>query len=287
MTKRKTFTEKIDDLLNLASDDEIESDEPNCQITGIRALVDWRWSIQKQRIRLGNQLFAKTALSEEDQEETEEGDRKPQPRVVDPETVEILTKYYEVFRTMELELDKDIKRSVENEEIFQYMKPIKGLGPLLSAKLISMIDIKRPNTVSALWRYAGLGVVKDENGVGHAERRVKGEPLHYNMKLKSTMFLVVSSFLKSNSPYRVVYDRTKERYKQIRPDWPLMRIHRTAMRKTAQVFLSHLYEVWRKLEGLSVRPLYVHEYLKDAGHEFVYQAKDFGWDVPGAREEAA
>lgn len=284
MAKRKTFQEKIDESFGLSeSVAEEQTEEKNKNLKRLCSLVRFRLQIQKDRIRLGNQLYAKSGIEREGEpagEETEAETFKPEV-ITDAETIAILEKYYSVFLTMELELDRDIKKTVEGEEIYEYLRQIKGVGPLLSAKLISMIDPARANTASALWRYAGLGVVVGEDGVGRAERPVKGVKLPYNAKLKSTMFLIVSSFLKCNSPYRAIYDAAKARYQRDRPDWVKDRIHKAAMRKTAQVFLAHLHEVWRKLEGLEVRPLYVHEYM---GHTHVHKAVDFGWTVPVERK---
>lgn len=282
MAKRKTFQEKIDESFGEKTEEEVQGDDKKCgNLRQLQSLVNFRLKIQKDRIRFGNQLYAKSGV-ESEEEESEEPERFKPEVITDAETIAILEKYYLVFLTMELELDRDIKRAVESEEIYEYLKPIKGLGPILSAKLISMIDPARANTASALWRYAGFGVTIGEDGIGRAERPVKGVKLPYNAKLKSTMFLVVSSFLKCNSPYRAIYDAAKARYQRDRPDWVKDRIHKASMRKTAQVFLAHLHEVWRKLEGLPVRPLYVHEYM---GHTHVHKASDFGWTVPEERKQ--
>ena len=108
----------------------------------------------------------------------------------------------------------------------------KGIGPTLAGVLLSEIDINRADTVSALWRYAGLApqkarrclkcqdtVVnnKKEGGWKHeynrkdkcaagnplddeqtyesaaAERPTKGEKLHYNSFLKTKLVGVFPS----------------------------------------------------------------------------------------------
>jgi hypothetical protein len=149
------------------------------------------------------------------------------------------------------------------------MHEIKGIGPMLAAKVIAMVDIHRADTVSALWRYAGYGVVD-----GERERPTKGERLHYNKRLKIALRQIGVSFMKCDSPYRRVYDAARDYYDANRPEWTPGHLHNAAMRKMIKVFLSHLWERWRVLEGRPTRALYVQEKL---GHNHVYRAADFGW----------
>lgn len=88
---------------------------------------------------------------------------------------------------------------------------------------------------------------------GLAERMAKGEKAGYNPRLKSLLYKIGCSFIKTNSPYRAVYDDTKRRYEEARPDWSRKRIHLTAMRKMEKVFLANLWEAWRQAEGLPTR----------------------------------
>lgn len=221
----------------------------------LRALVDLRdRQIQKSRIQFSNRLAA-----------IENNADNPG----DSEQKETVTRWLEVFQVLEKSLDKDIAIIVEDEPIFQQMVCLKGIGPMLSAKIIAMVDIERANTISALWRYAGYGV-KD----GERERPMKGEKLHYNIRLKSTLYLVASSFLRCNSPYRAIYDAAKAQYQETKPDWSKLHIHNAAMRKMIKLFLSHCWLRWRMLEGLPIREPYVHEKL---GHQTVYAPENFGW----------
>lgn len=135
--------------------------------------------------------------------------------------------------------------------------------------LIALIDITQADTVSALWRYAGMAVID-----GERERMRKGEKLHYNIRLKTTMYLIGTSFLKSKSPYAKVYYDAKEFYTLNRPEWTPLHCHHAAMRKSVKRFLSHLYVVWRELEGLPVREPYVQEKM---GHTHIDTAEDYGW----------
>lgn len=189
----------------------------------------------------------------------------------EPKQVELLQGWYEKFLAMEKEVDSQIKEEIDNYLIIEYVIEIKGVGPMLAAKLVSMIDIHQCNTVSALWRYCGQAVID-----GKAERRVAGEKLHYNHTLKSTLYVLAGSFLKSNSPYRQIYDKAKETYMSQRQDWTKSHVHLASMRKMIKVFLQHLWITWRTIEGLPTRGLYVHEYMD---HTTYIEPQELGWRV--------
>lgn len=261
--------------------------------TVLRALVDLRdRQIQKARIQFNNRL---AALNNTTDESSGSGQKQ------------VIERWLDVFTTLEKQLDKDIADAVKNVSIFEELGELKGIGPMLAAKMLAMIDIERANTVSALWKYAGYGVGEywtDSNGKIKAprsgivydkknkakvrvvpepesdwilqevrDRPVEGYLLCYNKRLKTTLYLVASSFMKSGSPYRLIYDRAKVKYEQT-TDWTKGHIHRAATRKMIKIFLSHLWERWRITDGLPIRRAYV---LEELGHEMEYTPQEFGW----------
>lgn len=222
----------------------------------LRALVDLRdRQIQKARIQFSNRVSA----IERNTDDPAGSDQ-----------FELVQKWHNRFDELETELDQDVKTAVKDEPMYELLKEVRGIGPLISAKLLAMIDIERANTVSALWRYAGYAVFD-----GKIERPVKGEALHYNKRLKTTMYLVATSFFKSSSPYRAIYDLWKVKYAEAHSDWTKLHCHLAAIRKMNMIFLQHLWLKWRQLEGLPVNRPYVHEHL---GHVKVYEPEDFGWE---------
>jgi hypothetical protein len=224
--------------------------------TYLRELVDLRdRTLQKARIAFGNRVGA--------------GERETD--AVDPETIKRLADWEMKFEKLEEEAEGEICELVKEWPIVQQMYQVRGIGLTLAAKVVAMVDIEKADTVSALWRYAGYAVID-----GQREYPKKGEKLAYNKRLKCTLYLVGTSFLRSGSPYRKIYDKAKERYSQTKIDWTPMHKHRAAQRIMIKVFLSHLWERWRKLEGLPTRELYVQEKL---GHEHYYKAEEFGWPV--------
>jgi hypothetical protein len=224
------------------------------QDTILRALVDTRdRQIQKARLQFGNRLDAITR-----------GDDQSSP-----EQTVIVQRWYKRFMDLEEELDKDIAAEVKQYDIYDYVTAVKGIGPMLAAKLVAMIDIHRGTHVSSLWKYAGLAVVD-----GKSERPTKGQKLGYNKRVRTTCFLIGESFLRSGSPYRAEYDKAREYYAANRPDWTDLHQHNAAMRKMVKLFLQHFWVTWRQLEGLSISKPYVNEKL---GHEHYYGPESYGW----------
>jgi hypothetical protein len=228
--------------------------------TTLRTLANLYDNSQKTRIGLGNQLAA-----------MERGDT---PNL--PEHRRLLELWQARYGELESALLGEIGSLLKDHPLFPYVDKIKGMGPSLTGKLLAPIDIHRADTVSALWKYCGQGV----NDQGERDRPRKGEKLAYNARLKSVCYLISTSFLKTRSPYRVVYDDAKAQYERTKvtgnkeTDWTPAHVHMASMRKMVKVFLAHLWVTWRTVEGLPTRALYVHEYL---GHTSEYAAEDFGW----------
>jgi len=258
----------------------------------LRALVDLRdRQIQKARIQFNNRLAAIDNA-------TDESSGTMQRQVVE--------RWLDVFTALEKQLDADIKDAVKDLPIYEEMSNLKGIGPMLAAKMIAMIDINQANTVSGLWKYCGYGVGEywvngdgkikaPKHGIQYIDKqrvRVTPEPepgwklqelrdrpvekflLCYNKRLKTTLYLVAGSFMKCGSPYRAIYDKAKVHY-ETTTDWTKGHIHRAATRKMIKIFLSHLWERWRILEGLPTRRAYV---LEQLGHTMEYKPDEFGWN---------
>ena len=219
----------------------------------LRVLVDLRdRQIQKARVQFGNRLGAIQRGAD----------------ASDGHQEEVVARYLARFEALEKELDADIRELVKDYPIYAELSSVRGIGPGLAAKLIALIDIREADTVSALWRFAGLAVIN-----GEREKLVKGEKAHYSGRLKTTMYLVGTSFLRSGSPYRQVYDEARVYYES-REGWTKLHQHLAAMRKMEKLFLAHLWERWRTLEGLPIRVPYVQEVL---GHTGIRRPQEFGW----------
>lgn len=227
----------------------------------VAELVSLRQNLQRERIRISNRLSA-----------VERGVDS-----ADEETKAMWQRWFGTFERLEKEMDEDIRDRVQSYAIVDHMVQVKGCGYLLAAKIIAHIDIARAPHVASLWRYAGFGV----NEEGAAERPVKGEKLHFNRDLKTACYLLATSFLKANSPYRRIYDSSKEVYAAQHADWSKDHVHKAALRKMTKVWIQHLWTTWRVLEGLDINLPYVHEKL---GHTHIYRPTEFGWSTLPERD---
>jgi len=264
-------------------------------LDSLRALVDVRQMLQKSRVAFGN----RTAAIERGSDNAE------------PETHALLARWEERFQQLEDAANEDISFVIGDNPLVESMIQVKGVGQILAAKIIALVDIQKADTVSSLWSYAGYGLSEywmDGDGSVKApksgwqwkktsedkkekvfveadqepgwklvvvrDRAVEGWVLPYNRRLKTSLYVLAGSFLKSNSPYRAIYDDAKAYYQEARPDWTKAHRHNAALRKMMKVWLSHLWEVWRKMEGLPTREIYVQEKL---GHTHVLRPEQFGW----------
>lgn len=204
-------------------------------------LEQLRQQVQRHRIQMGNRLAA-----------IERGDSQG--------NAEVATHFAERFNGIEDELSAMIARTVKEHPVWPWMDAVKGIGPGLAGAILAPIDITRANSISALWKYAGQGVSD-----GERDRPRKGEKLPYNAGLKRNCYLVATSFMRASSPYRAVYDETKEYYQANRPDWTAGHVDMAAKRKMVKLFLAHLWVVWRDAEGLPLSPPYSSRVLEHDG----------------------
>lgn len=222
--------------------------------TELRSVVDIRQTLQKMRISMTNRLSA-----------IDRGDDQALPA-----TVHTLESWAERFAQMEEYATNDILTTVEGIEIVDRMTAVKGVGSVLAARFVSMVNIQVPETASALWRYAGFAVID-----GKSERPVKGVKLHYNKRLKTVCYIIAGSFLKSRSPYAAIYYSAREYYRENRPDWTKGHIHNASLRKMVKRWIMHVWLVWRQIEGLPVTNPYVQDMM---GHTHIDSPEDYGWE---------
>lgn len=214
----------------------------------------------------------------------------------------VISTYTELILTDQyFELHRDEERQFRQLEKFlsgipiwdQYLKDVVGVGPAMGGVIITEFDIEKAKYPSSLWRYAGLDVSNDD-GLGRSRREnhliehtytdkngveKTRMGISYNPFLKTKLTGVLAgSFLRTNSPWKEVYDGykhrletdptrakvTKDEYKKLyakdkttmATKWRPGRINDAAKRYMLKMFLIELYNKWRKLEGLPVSPTY-------------------------------
>lgn len=171
------------------------TDKPKRELTALGGLAKTYQDLQKIRIGLGNRTWA-----------AENGKSDAVPKVYEQMT--------EQLKEMEDSLVKSAKAELKEHPAWPWMQKVKGLGPTMAMQLIGYIgDIGRFDTVSKLWKYSGLAVTD-----GQADRRRRGQVANYSPKFKVLMYNIGTSFLRSGSPYRRIYDETKARYQYSKQD---------------------------------------------------------------------
>ena len=189
------------------------------------SLISFRHQLRKARIAFGNRL----ASTSEDAHEAE-----------------LLRHLYGAFLDLEQAVSEQLFQQLQRNALYRSLTGLRGIGPSLAAELVSRIDLARAPSVRCLWRYAGLGV-RD----GRAERLVRGKKSAFNRKLRAACFVLATSLLRCRSPYAEEYYRTKSIY--VGRGWTKAHAHRAAVRRMLKLFLAHLWEYGRRLQGLPTR----------------------------------
>jgi hypothetical protein len=165
-----------------------------------------------------------------------------------------------------------------------------GIGPVLAAGLAAHIDVAKADSPSAIWKFAGLAPGFD--------KRVKGEKLPFNGRLKTLCWKLGDSFVKFSGQEQCFYGKLYQQFKaeEVRRNesghykaaaaeqlkikkWKddtatkerLLEgklsdghLDMKARRRAVKIFLVHYWEHGRKARQLPVRPPYVQTVL---GHD--------------------
>jgi len=206
------------------------SDQLTDLVIAARQLDD----IKRQRIAMGNRLGAYERLDYET-----------------PMSHHILAKLDE----LEADAEKTVVQMIKQEPVYtEYLERIKGIGPLVSAILISEIgSVDRFESISALWSYSGFAVNN-----GQVQTRTAGETANWNHKIRACCIgVMVPNFIRLKGHAdcfgRVLYDRYKTFYQERDGDTlSLLHIDNRAKRKVAKMFLSSLWLAWRTLDNLPI-----------------------------------
>lgn len=213
--------------------------------------------------------------------------------IPDP-SIEPMVRYYANLEKTENELTKSITSWITHFEVYEkYLKHIHGIGPVLSANLISMLSpIDRFPKPSMVVAYAGLSgqYYEQECENGHRiissspkskcpvfltdsgdlcdakivsstkfsgiMKRKKGYHILENTRLKTALFKVATSFEKQSgekSQYRALYDAKKAEYNS-RDDMTKGHARMMALRYVEKRFLVNLHVVWMGGIGNKVTP---------------------------------
>jgi len=164
----------------------------------LKAAVNGFYSIQKTRIRVGNNIVSNFKIKLGQDPSSPETDldadaklllknlRESYKKITDgvatmtPRKFKedglisdfsefALVQQYDRLVTNEDEALKQIKYAVRDFDIYRnFLEDVKGVGPTMAAVIISGFDIHKAEYPSSLWAYAGLDVVK---GTGRSRKK--------------------------------------------------------------------------------------------------------------------
>jgi len=300
---------------------EIEMANPRVD-QNLRALVRGAYAVQKLRIQFGNRIVGKWKadrgmVSGVKEEETMSAKDKTILDKID-KAYKVMTdglvkfpnekgfigndmisqysflcmvsEYVELRAFEEVHFNRFVPLLKKYSFYTEWMQRIKGLGPRMSAVLLTEIDIYTAKYASSIRKYAGLDVGPDGTGrsrrkehlvkVTYTDKKGKEkekDSITYNPFLKTKlmgvladcliragnkryypMYLNYKNRLENHPKYGKALDGTKdENDLNINP----IRRHTMAKRKIVQQFLVELFLAWKEHEGLPVPPDYAVEKL--------------------------
>jgi len=172
----------------------------------------------------------------------------------------------------------------------EFLKDIRGIGPAISAVLISEIDISKAQYPSSLWSFSGLAVESDGRGTSRRKEHLRDIPytdrhgkekvrkgLVFNPLMKDMLLgIMVPCLIRAgNEKYCKIYRDYKHRLEN-HPTYGIAndtarvkaaaeegymlspKLHRDNMSKryVCKAFLCSLHVKWRELAGLEVSKPY-------------------------------
>lgn len=237
----------------------------------LKSLMDDRRQTMKLKQKMENQLYAYQRYTDEP----------------NPDTEAFLQASLEPVQKRLDGIDRDVSKHMRRSDdaLVQAALAVPRVGPITMAGLTVYVDLDKAQSASSLWKYVGL------HAASH-ERYQKGVTSGGNVVLRTMLWNMAVSMMKDRDcPYRIVYDRTKERlsvsekvtksrntqghlidcaWKDTKPSHR----HGAALRAVMKHFLADYWYVGRELRGLPTRPLYVAEKL---GHDNIVQPQERGW----------
>lgn len=195
----------------------------------------------------------------------------------DPETDEL----HRRLKDLEDFVDGRVSYLIQSHPAYPWFSEVKGVGRENIAKVVALIDIQKANTISSLWKFAGLSV---EGGVAPKPHKGGGK-LEFSSQLRSMCWRLSLSLLRAKGKFYDYYLKEKDKYyqkyenqqikivpatslpkkdgKRYEPEGMMAEghVHNRAMRKMVKLFLACLWLVWREAEGLPVTKPYAIERL--------------------------
>lgn len=182
-------------------------------------------------------------------------------------------------------LTNKVKQLAKVDKLTASALGVKGVGPVTIAYCLVYVDIEKARHASSLWAYAGLDKASHD-------RYSKGVAGGGNKTLRTALYTLADSQIKTRGPYREVYNNVKNRLshsekvtmtrntqgKLVESKWKDTKPgHRdgAAKRQIMKHFLADYWMVARTIAGLPTDPLYAEAVL--GGNHRTIMPEERGW----------
>lgn len=154
------------------------------------------------------------------------------------------------------EIELQMRRLVRTLPVWQWAKPVRGLGEIGLAVIIGEAgELSRYANVGKLWKRLGLAPFggkaastwRRDGGLSADEWTALG----YSPGRRAEIFSCVGDPLFRQQtmvigPYRVVYDMRRADTEVAHPDWTKLHSHRDALRIMTKALIADLWSAWRE-----------------------------------------
>jgi transposase len=116
---------------------------------------------------------------------------------------------YDLAQEQEEQLRRELKKASVNQEMIQRLAELPGIASIRAATFVAYLDTPwRFKSKQALWRYMGIGLVREKSGQGREWLRVE---LACNRRLKSAIVgAAESAILTGKNPFAEQHQRWRE-----------------------------------------------------------------------------
>lgn len=172
--------------------------------------------------------------------------RIPEHQVVELQPQPVLGEVHRELKSIERQLYSAMRELVSKNPLWtEYLSKVRGVGPRLASYLIVKLSPARFDTVSKLYKYAGLHVED-----GRAPRRKAGEKTGWNPEARTMMWRLGEKLRLDGGFYKMMYHTFYTESSAKHPAWTKGHVMADARRRTEKLFLSHWLYVGRAILGL-------------------------------------
>ena len=241
-------------LICLPCDWEREGNAPNSQYPGLMTVYKMYKFWQTEKGRMEKKISACLG-------DTQGTTRSP---YFDATTLTYMINGKESAEELEKMYEKEVRKELKTIPAAVTLGEGWGAGPLVIAHIMSTFDIRKGDRVSSIWKFFGY---TPEQSAG-AKGRNPGLG-----QLRAPLYASLSiTLIKTQSPYREFYLATRKRMEDNGRD----KTHGPALQRTIKLWLSHLWDTWRRAEGLPVSEPYA---ISQLGHDGYISPQECGWPV--------